>query len=185
MARRAILLGAVLAGLVLAASGCGGGDDEASDAGTMAPVTETTEPGTTEATTEETTETESAAGGGISDADCEKVGTFAAEFFETVAAVAPAGPGGNAESASALLQELVGDVPDELADDLATMARAWAEITVALEETDLTRVPQSPADFDKLQALTSKVDTPELRQARTNVQNWVEMDCRTDTTTQP
>ena len=68
---------------------------------------------------------------------------------------------------------------------IARQERAGREITVALEKIDLTRDPQSAADFAKLQALTSKFDTPELQQARTNVQNWVEEDCRTDTTTPP
>lgn len=181
---RALALAGLLAAVALAAGGCGG-DDTSSDAAGTTVAAETTEPATTEAETTEATTEETAEPSDISDEDCEKLGTFAAELFETFAVAALAGPGGSAETARELFEELVADVPDELADDLATMAGAWAEITVALEKIDLTRDPQSAADFAKLQALTSKFDTPELQQARTNVQNWVEEDCRTDTTTPP
>jgi hypothetical protein len=175
---------AVLAAVTLAAAGCGGDDESSSGETTIA--AETTEPATTEesttaeetteATTEETTE---AAATGIADKDCLELAGIGAKFSEALGAT---GQNANYAATTKLFQELVAKAPDEIKDDLATVAKAWGEMAKGLEGMNLSsgQVP-SAATIAKLQALGAKFNTPEIQQASKNLTAWSNEHCGTGT----
>jgi hypothetical protein len=176
---RAVALVTMLAALALAAGGCGGGDDESSGSATTTAVTETTEPPTTaETTTGETTEAGTGAGA-LADEDCAELANVGAKFSEALAAT---GQGTDYEATTAFFRELVDKAPDEIKNDLATLATAWAEIAAALKDVDLSsgQAP-SAATIAKLQELSTKFNTPALQQASTNLAEWTQEHCGTTT----
>jgi hypothetical protein len=175
---------ALLAAVTLAAAGCGG-DDESSGGETTA-AAETTEPATTEeatttevttgATTEETTE----AATGVADEDCVELASVGAKFSEALGAT---GQNADYEATTRFFDELVEKAPDEIRDDLATVAAAWREIASELNDLNLQggQAP-SPETIAKLQQLSAKFDTPKLNQASKNLQAWANEHCGTGTT---
>ena len=175
---RAVALVTMLAALALAAGGCGGGDDESSGASTTAAVAETTEPTTTaETTTAETTgQTDM---GNLVDTDCAELATVGAKFSE---AFGGTGQDPDYEATTAFFAELVDKAPDEIKDDLATLATAWTEVAAALKDVDLSsgQAP-SPETIAKLQELSTKFNTPALQQASTNLAEWTQQHCGTTT----
>jgi hypothetical protein len=174
---------AVLAALTLAAAGCGG-DDESSGGETTVATAEpaTTEETATEATSEETTE-ETTAAASIADKDCIELATIGAKFSE---ALGGSGQNPNFEATTQFFDELVDKAPDEIKDDLRTVATAWKEIATQLKDLNLqSGQAPSPETIAKLQALSAKFDTPKLQQASKNLQAWADQHCGTGTTTTP
>jgi hypothetical protein len=173
---RAVALVTIVAALALAAGGCGGGDDESSDGATTAAAAETTEPA---ATVEETTGETTAAGTGIADEDCIELANVGAKFSE---ALGGTGQDANYEATTALFAELVDKAPDEIKDDLATLSAAWAELAAGLKDMDLSAGQAPSAEtIAKLQALSTKFNTPELQAASTNLAEWSQEHCGTTT----
>jgi hypothetical protein len=165
-----------VAALALAAGGCGGGDDESSGASTTA--AETTEPTTTAETT--TAETTGQTGmGNLVDTDCAELATVGAKFSE---AFSGTGQDPDYEATTAFFTELVDKAPDEIKDDLATLATAWTEVATALKDVDLSSGQAPSAEtIAKLQELSTKFNTPALQQASTNLAEWTQEHCGTTT----
>jgi hypothetical protein len=176
---------AVLAALALAAAGCGGDDESSGGETTVATAeTATTEETATEATTTEATTTEeTTAATGIADKDCVELATVGAKFSEALGA---SGQNPNYAATTKFFDELVDKAPDEIKDDLRTVATAWKEIATQLQDLNLqSGQTPSPEAIAKLQAIGAKFDTPKLQQASKNIQAWADQHCGTGTTTTP
>ena len=175
----AVALVTMLAALALAAAGCGGGDDESSGASTTAAAAETTEPTTTAETTTGRRPRPHRDAGASSDDGLRGAGDRRREVLRGAQGT---GQAPDSEATTAFFAELVDEAPDEIKDDLATLATAWAEIATALKDVDLSSGQAPSAEtIAKLQELSTKFNTPALQQASTNLAEWTQEHCGTTT----
>ena len=165
---------ALLGAIALLAAGCGGGSDESS-ATTTETTVETTVDTDTEATDTSTETTDASNANPFASGDCLELAGIGAKFAEALGA---SGGTQDLEATSKFLDELVSKAPDEIKDDLATLAAAWTEIADALKGVDLSGGTAPSADtIKKLQEIGTKFDTPELQQASKNLDAWTKENC--------
>jgi hypothetical protein len=172
---------ALLGALALLAAGCGGGSDESSGS-TETTVETTVDTETTEETdtsSETTEETDTTSANPFASEDCLQLANIGAKFSE---AMSGQDATANLDTTSAFFDELVSQAPDEIKDDLATLASAWKEIASALKDVDLSsgQTP-SPETIAKLQELGNKFNTPELQKASQHLQQWATDNCGAST----
>ena len=163
--RLAVLLLAVLA---LVAAGCGG--DDASDA---SGDTETTI--VEETTGDEMTETEDAAfdGAGALGENCAELAGIGSRLAQSLS-----GQAGDLDDAQALFDEVADQVPDEIKDDYEVVAENFGKIAEGLKDLDLgSGATPSAEDLQKLQELTSSLNSPEIQEASENISAWAEKNC--------
>ena len=168
--RLAALLIAVLA---LVAAGCGGSSDDASsDTATVA--AEETTPETT--TTEEMTTTEEAttddSGAGALTGKCAELAGLGSKL-----AAAMGGQDAGVADVSQLFDELADQVPDEIKDDWQVLAANFQKIADALKGADLSSGTPDAATLEKLQKLSTTLDSKEVRQAAANIEAWADENC--------
>jgi hypothetical protein len=158
--------------LVLALAGCGGGGDEVAEPAVE--TTATTETETTATTETEATETEptSTAGGFVASGKCKELAESAQEFQADFTS-------GDVDfqEAADRFQEFADEVPDEIQDDVQTLADAFSKYADALEGVDLTSTNPDPAALQKLQELSQEIDQEKVSQASQNVAAWVQKNC--------
>jgi hypothetical protein len=170
---------ALLGAVALLAAGCGGGSDESSGS-TETTVETTTDQSTetmdTESTETESTDTESSGGGSaFASKDCLQLASIGAEFSK---AMGGTDASDSVETTSKFFDALVAKAPDEIKDDLATLASAWKEVATQLKGIDLTSgATPSPETLQKLQEIGKKFDTPELQKASQNIEAWAKDNC--------
>lgn len=155
----------LVSALALVGAGCGGGDDEATDEPDVT-ITETTEDTTTD-------ELDTSGLEGLASEDCLQLITIGAAISQAFS-----GAGGGDEETSKLFEELVAKAPDEIKDDLQTVAGAYSEYADALAGLDLKegQVP-SAEDLQKIQAAVGSIDQAEVQAAAERLSDWAEENC--------
>jgi len=155
-----------LALLAMVAAGCGGDDSTAAK--------------DTTTTGEDTTTTASDDGGsdasglaGVLDKDCQFLLT--GSYLNPLAS-ATAGKSDDVENASNYLDELSDAAPDEIKDDLKTVAEAIGKISEALKSVD-TSNPQAAYTDPDFQAALQELQDPDYTAAAKNVGDWITENC--------
>jgi hypothetical protein len=154
----------LVSALLLVGAGCGG-DDEVADEPDVT-ITETID--------ETTTETLDTSGlEGLASADCLQLITIGAAISQAFT-----GAGGGDDETSRLFEDLVAKAPDEIKDDLQTVAGAYSEYADALADLDLQegQVP-SAEDLQKIQAAVGSIDQAEVQAAAQRLSDWAETNC--------
>ena len=177
---RWLTIAAALAALALGltAAGCGGGDDEASDE----PDTTLTET-ETDATTDETTDgetTDETDTGDVGDFDfsseeCQQLAAAGSEFGE---AISGATSGADLSDEADAFQEFADNAPEEIREDMQTLADAYDEIVAALADIDLD--PGATPSAEQIAALTqalSSIDQAGVTEASTRIGTWAQENC--------
>ena len=176
-----VALLALLAALTLMAAGCGGSDEAGSDDTAIETTTdETTEDDTTTDETETTDETDTTEDSDVSafaSEDCLELASIGTKLSEALSA---SGGTGDFDATATYFEQLVDKAPDEIKDDLATIAGAWEEIAEALGDVDLSSGgTPSAEDLQALQELGTRLSTTELTQASENIAAWATENCTT------
>lgn len=168
------LMVVLLAALALLAAGCGGDDSNEAAGETDTTVVEET----TGSDATETTDDSSATGTG-DDEDAELSGECA-ELLGLGTKITQAMSGGNEglDEASALFDELAGQVPDEIKADFEVIAENFSKIAEALKDVDVSSgATPSQEDIERLQELTASLNSEEVQQASENIEAWAEKNC--------
>jgi hypothetical protein len=162
-------LSILVVALAFVAAGCGGGDDESAATDETA-IEETT---TSEDTTSEETSTDTTdLSGVLADEDCLALAGVGATI-----ASAFAGAGGDTES-TAKLEQLAEKVPDEIKDDVQTLAAAFAEYADKLQEIGIEPGATPTADqLQQLQGAIASLDQEELTAASNRIEAWAKENC--------
>lgn len=169
--RLAVML--VLGSVVLAA--CGGGNDEA------APGAETGADGGTAA------ETGAGAGGetgGVGTIDAARCAEIAQAMGAAAAAAIPQGTGGTSDlgSSVAQLEAFAAAAPEEVRDDLQTVAEGYASFAQAFEDSGYDPASAQPPTAEQLAAITAaaeQLDSEEFQAAADRVSAYFEAGCVT------
>lgn len=163
---RIVWLVLIVSALLLVGAGCGGGDDE---------TAEDTDVTFTDTTTDETTtgeETDGPSLDGLASEDCLQLATIGAAISQAFT-----GAGGGDET-SELFDDLVDKAPDDIRDDLRTVADGYAEYADALADLDLEegQVPGAE-DLQAIQAAIASIDQVEVQAAAERLSAWAETNC--------
>jgi hypothetical protein len=172
----AAALAALSLGLV--AAGCGGGDDEASDEpDTVVTDTETDE--TTDETTDTTddgTDTD-VSGFDFSSEECQQLVEAGSAFGQ---AFGSATSGADLSDEAEAFQEFADNAPEEIREDMQTLAAAYDEIIAALADIDIEpgTTPSAEQIAELTQALAS-IDQTEVTAASERIGVWAQENCTT------
>jgi hypothetical protein len=163
----------LVAALALVAAGCGGSsnsDEASSDTATVAVEDTTTEATTTEdmMTTEETTTDASS----VLTGKCADLAGLGSKL-----AAAMGGQDAGVADVSQLFDELADQVPDEIKADWQVLAENFQKIAEALKGTDLSSGTPDAATLEKLQKLTTTLDSKEVQQAAAHIEAWAQKNC--------
>ena len=165
--------------LGLAAAGCGGGDDEASDE-PDATLTETETDATTDETSTEETSTDETDTGDLGDFDfsydeCQQLAAAGSEFGQ---AVSGATSGADLSDEADAFQEFADNAPEEIREDMQTLADAYDEIVAALADIDLDagETPSAEQVAALTQALSS-IDQTGVQGASERIATWAQENC--------
>ncbi len=179
---RWIRVGAVVALLAFAVSGCGGSNDAGGDTTNAAAidttaitVADTTEADTTMTDTSEADTTSSTAG--LSGA-CKDLAEASSTFAD--AAGSATGVDGNLDETEKAFDAIVARAPDELKDDFEALADVISEYAKALKDLDLKpgEAP-SAAQIAELVQVGQAFATEKVQKATTAIQAWVTANCTT------
>jgi hypothetical protein len=167
--RLAVLL---LAALALLVAGCGGDDSDSSASGDDAAVVETETTATTDDTATEEEDATTDDGTAALTGECANFAGLAAKLQTAFAGTT------GIDSAAEVFDEVADQVPEEIRDDYQVLADNFKELADALKGIDLTSgETPSPEALAKLQELSTKLDTPEVRQATENLEAWARENC--------
>jgi hypothetical protein len=156
--------------LALVAAGCGGDDEPtAADEPT---VEETTTVDTTEDTATEDDGSDTTGEFDFADEDCQAllgVGATIAQAFS--------GTGTDADTDE--LAELADKAPDEIQEDVQTLAAAFSEYAEKLRDIGVEAGATPTAEqVQQLQAAIASLDQQELTAASQRIQTWAEANCQ-------
>jgi hypothetical protein len=88
--------------------------------------------------------------------------------------------GSETEEAAEALENFADEAPEEIRDDFGVLADAYSKIAEALEGVDLTSGETPPPDvLEKLQQLSSEIDTARVTEASNNISAWTQENCTT------
>ena len=173
--RLAVLFIAVL---VLVAAGCGGSSSNEASSDTTTAATDTTASTDTGMSTDTTaTDTGSAGSTGATvpalSGKCKDLAQLGTKLSQSMA-----GQTGDLQDASKVVDELAGQVPDEIKPDFEIIAKNFKKIAVALKGVDLQsgKTPNA-ASLAKLQQVVSSIDSAEVRQATAHIEAWAQKNC--------
>jgi hypothetical protein len=173
----------VLAVLALAftGAGCGGGDDESASDTDTTEITDSiaTDETTTDETTDETDtgDDTDATGFDFSSEECRQLASAGSAFSQ---AFGSATSGADLSDEAEAFQEFAENAPEEIRDDMQTLAGAYEEIVVALADVDLTpgETPSAAQVAQLTQALSS-IDSAGVTEASTRIGAWAQANCTT------
>lgn len=165
----------VLSIVALVLVGCGGGDDGGGEGGGG---------GTTTGGGGGTTtggDGGSFEGGALDAATCAQVvAAMASAYSGSTAAMT--GGGGDVQSAVDSLEAFAANAPDEIADDMQTIAAAYATMMQAFADSGYdpaSGVAPTPEQAAALQQASAAINTTEFQQASDNVSIWFKEQCGT------
>ncbi len=161
--------------LALVAAGCGGSDDESS-ASDETTIEETLTDETTDETTTEDGETTDA-DFDFADEDCQ---SLVAAFLGVSQAFAAAAGGTDAElqEQAEAFAEFADDVPDEISDDVATLAAAYGQYIEVIQDAGIEpgEIPTAEQAQELSEALES-VGTADVTAASERLSAWTNENC--------
>jgi hypothetical protein len=174
---------ALLAALMLVASGCGSSNKSSAgttEAATTEATTEaaTTEEVTTEATTEATTTvaatTTSALGGLVASGKCKDLQNLGQKYSQALS-----GTGGSTDlkKTAQVIKEFADKAPSEIKADFEVVADYMSKVADVAGNMKPGQTPD-PATLQKLQKLATSIDTQKLTQASQNITAWVSKNCK-------
>jgi hypothetical protein len=171
---RRITMVALAAALVLTGAACGD-DDDSSDATETSDDGASTDDGSTTDDGGDDGATDTAAGLGLVDEDCQFL--LSGAFLNPLAAAVP-GSNVDVEDATAQLEAIADEAPEEIQDAMATIAEGYATMAEALRDVDLTD-PQSLADPEVQQQLDELEDVfdEEYEEAGQAVSEYIAENC--------
>ena len=159
--------------LALVAAGCGGSDDESS----ASDETTLEETLTEDTTTEDETTTDGDADFNFADEDCQ---SLVAAFLGVSQAFAAAAGGSDAEleEQAEAFGEFADDVPDEISDDVATLAAAYGQYIEVIQDAGIApgEIPTAAQAQELSQALES-VGTADVTAASERLSAWTTENC--------
>jgi hypothetical protein len=163
---------AVVILLAFAGASCGGDDEESSDEDTITLET-TNETTDDETTTDETTDDSD---GSLASEECQElIGASSAlgQAFSGVQA------GDDLEESSEAFSEFASEAPEEIRDDLETMAAGYAAYVDAIEEAGIEpgETP-SAEDAVALQQALASIDIAEFTAASQRFSTWASANCQ-------
>lgn len=182
VARRAAAL-ALAAALATGLTACGGGDDEE---GTDQVDLEDVESDASSASSEDedaSAPDEEATDDAVDDAVAGAFSEGCGEFSQVFGALGGAISGAFDAEAAEEFENFVDDAPEEIQDDLETIASSYEEFADALEEAGFDpEDPQSfdPSDPEAIQIFTeasAALSSPEFQEASTAVSEFIAADC--------
>lgn len=153
----------VLSIVALAFVACGGGDDDEGSGGG----------GTTDGGG-------SIDGGALDASTCAQVIAAMASAYSGTSATMTGGDAGDMQSSIDALETFAANAPDEIADDMQTLAAAYAQVTQALADAGYdptSGVAPTPEQAAALQQATAGLNSEEFQQASDNVSAWFEEQC--------
>lgn len=173
--RLSILLVALV--LAIAAAGCGGGDGESSASGDTTTTETVTEDTTTDETTTESTETGTDTGSALNWAseDCQ---SLVAAYVGLSAAIGAASTGQDVSGDIEEFTQYADKVPDEIRDDVQTLATAYGAFVDELK--DLGLQPGQVPSADQIQALDAASKTlgeSDVQAAADRLSTWTTANC--------
>jgi hypothetical protein len=180
---RWLTIAAALAALALGltAAGCGGGDDEASDEPdttlTETETDETTDETTTDGETTDDTGSDDPTGFDFSSEECQQLAAAGSEFGQ---AFSGATTGEDLSDEADAFQEFADNAPEEIREDMQTLADAYEEIIAALADVDLD--PGATPTAEQIAALTqalSSIDQTGVQGASERIATWAQENCST------
>ena len=172
---RLLLIVMVLA-LAVVGAGCGGGDDEASgDTDTV--VTETTDE-TTDGRHddhEETTTGDETVGDSFASEGCQDLMQASAALG---AAFSSTGSGDDLDESSEAFSEFADEAPEEIREDLQTLAAGYAEYVEAFADLDINPGETPSAEqAAQIQQAFANIDLEEFNAASTRFSTWAAANC--------
>jgi hypothetical protein len=191
VARRAATL-VLAAALATGLAACGGGDDEdgrgdvqledvESDASSSGSSSDDDEDA--EATEDESSSDDEATDEAIDDAIEGAFSEGCGEFAGVFGALGGAIAGSFDPEAEAEFEQFVDDAPEEIRDDLETIASAYDELNAALEDagidlTDPSSFDPSNSDFAQaIAAASQQLATPEFQEASLAINEFIASNC--------
>jgi hypothetical protein len=167
---RWLAIGVAVLGLALVGAGCGGGDDEATGDDT-AIVTETTDTDSLETTDDTSTDTADLSEI-LDDEDCLALASAGAAFAQAFSGT------GDSSGSTEELQELASKVPDEIREDVQTLAQALAGYAEKLQDIGVEAGATPTAEqVQQLQAAIASFDQQELTAASNRIEAWTQKNC--------
>ena len=160
---------ALLAALMLVAAGCG------SSSKNSAATTEaaTTEEATTEAATTEATTT-SALGGLVASGKCKDLQNLGQKYSE---ALSGSGAGTDLKKTAQVIKEFADEAPSEIKSDFQVVADYMSKIADVAGDLKPGQTP-SATQLQKLQQLSTSIDTQKLTTASQHITAWVAKNCK-------
>ena len=164
----ALCLG-LLAALMLVAAGCG------SSSKNSAATTEaaTTEAATTEAATTEATTT-SALGGLVASGKCKDLQNLGQKYSQ---ALSGSGAGTDLKKTAQVIKEFADDAPSEIKSDFQVLADYMSKVADVAGDLKPGQTP-SATQLQKLQQLSTSIDTQKLTTASQHITAWVTKNCK-------
>jgi hypothetical protein len=174
----------LLAALMLVAAGCGSSSKN-SAATTEAATTEaatteeatteeaTTEEATTEAATTEATTT-SALGGLVASGKCKDLQNLGQKYSE---ALSGSGAGTDLKKTAQVIKEFADEAPSEIKSDFQVVADYMSKIADVAGDLKPGQTP-SATQLQKLQQLSTSIDTQKLTTASQHITAWVAKNCK-------
>jgi hypothetical protein len=156
----------LLAAFALLAAGCGGDDSDSSAPGddTAAVETEATDAADDMSTADD--------GTASLEGECANFAGLSAKLSSAFAGT------NGVDSAAEVFDEIADQVPEEIRDDYEVLADNFQELADALKGIDFAAgETPSPEALAKLQELSSKLNTPEVKQATENIEAWARENC--------
>lgn len=166
-----------IAVVALVAAGCGGSSNNEASSDTVTTVatdtTTSTDMGTTTEATATDTGTTGAAGQAALSGKCKDLAQLGSKVSQSMA-----GQTGDLQQASKVIDELVGQVPDEIKPDFEILAKNFRKIAAALKGVDLqSGTTPSPEALAKIQQVLSSMNSAEVTRASAHIEAWAQKNC--------
>ena len=178
-----MLLGALVAGLLLALSACGGGSgtNKSAGAATASKTTATQRtatsqsPGSQTETTVPAKTTATAKAPGLPAAECRRLHTLAAKMGQAFTGRTPAA---DTRAYAAALQRLAKTAPTDMRGDFGVLADAYSKIAAAVAAAYTgTGATPTPDQLKQLADVGSELNTGAINDAASNVNVWLQQTC--------
>ena len=165
---------AVVLVLALAGASCGG-DDEASSDGDDVTIETTTDETTTDDTTTDETDDDTGDLDELASGECQELVAASTSFSEAFGA---AGQDGDVDDVSELFEEFADRAPEEIRDDFAILAEAYASYAEVIGDVQIEpgETPDAEA-LARLQEALASIDQAEVTAASQRISDWATENC--------
>jgi hypothetical protein len=119
-------------------------------------------------------------GGALDASTCAQVIAAMASAYSGTSAAMTGGDAGDMQSSIDALENFAANAPDEIADDMQTLAAAYAQVTQALADSGYdpaSGVAPTAEQAAALQQATAGLNSEEFQQASDNLTAWFQEQC--------